>query len=281
MSNTELNTNDDNDTGALSESVTSGRCPMDQQCRPGRHPVTAEQRQKRVGWSKEDNRWLFECYIRSEPERRGYRNRMLDLWKARNTNKELDKVSEQRLADQVRQIKTKKWLENVEQEEIALRERNEHQATNHNVTDASNREKVPIPRKNKETKTTFQQKRIPLCPLIENHKKRPAQSSLLSRDRILEVMLLEERTRLPSLRSCDRAQLGTGVGKVNEAAKRIETQNITELNSLMYEVAYVTTEKMGMLKKRKERKTEEPFWKRRIKKSIEIWRKDHSKIKET
>ena len=46
---------------------------------------------------------------------------MLDLWKARNTNEELDKVGEQRLADQVRQIKTKKWLENVEQEEIALR----------------------------------------------------------------------------------------------------------------------------------------------------------------
>ena len=95
------------------------------------------------------------------------------------------------------------------------------------------------------------------------------------------MMLLEEKTRLPSLRSCDRAQLGTEVGKVNEAAKRIETQNITELNSLMYVAAHVTTERMGMLKKRKERKTEEPFWKRRIKKSIEIWRKDHSKIEET
>ena len=129
MSNIELNTNDVNDTGALSEGVSSGRCPVDQQRRPGRHPATAEQRQKRVGWSKEDNRRLFECYIRSEPGRRGYRNRMLDLWKARNTNKELDKVCEQRLADQVRQIKTKKWLETVEQEEIALRVRNEHQAT--------------------------------------------------------------------------------------------------------------------------------------------------------
>ena len=143
MSNIELKTNEVNDTGALSEGVTSSRCPMDQQRRPGRHPATAEQRQKRVGWSKEDNRRLFECYIRSEPERRGYRNRMLDVWKARNTNKELDKVSEQRLANQVCQIKTKKWLENVEQEEIALIVRNEHQATNFNVTDASNREKAP------------------------------------------------------------------------------------------------------------------------------------------
>ena len=107
MSNTELNPNDVNDTGAFSEGVASGRCPVDQQRRPGRHPATAEQRQKRLGWSKEDNRWLFECYIRSEPERRGYRKRMRDLWIARNTNEELNKVSEQRLADQVRQIKIK------------------------------------------------------------------------------------------------------------------------------------------------------------------------------
>ena len=79
------------------------------------------------------------CYIRSGPERRGYKNIMLDLWKARNTNEELNKVSEQRLADQVRHVKTKNWLENVEQEEIALRIRNEHQEINYNVTDASSR----------------------------------------------------------------------------------------------------------------------------------------------
>ena len=64
---------------------------------------------------------------------------MRDLWIARNTNKELNKVSEQRLADQVCQIKIKKWLENVEQEEIALIVRNEHQETDRTATDASNR----------------------------------------------------------------------------------------------------------------------------------------------
>ena len=49
MSNNEFNTNDVNDTEALSEGVTFGRCPVDQQRRPGRYPATAEQRQKRVG----------------------------------------------------------------------------------------------------------------------------------------------------------------------------------------------------------------------------------------
>ena len=55
MSNIEFHTNDVYGTGASSEGLASSRCPLDQQCRPGRHPATAEQRQKRLGWSKQDN----------------------------------------------------------------------------------------------------------------------------------------------------------------------------------------------------------------------------------
>ena len=43
MSNTEFNPNDVNDIGAFSEGVVSGRCPVDQQSRPGHHPATDEQ----------------------------------------------------------------------------------------------------------------------------------------------------------------------------------------------------------------------------------------------
>ena len=43
MSNTEFNPNAVNDTAAFSEGVASGRGPVDQQRRPGRHPATAEQ----------------------------------------------------------------------------------------------------------------------------------------------------------------------------------------------------------------------------------------------
>ena len=43
MLNTEFNPNDINHTGAFSEGVTSGRCPVDQQHRPSHHPATAEQ----------------------------------------------------------------------------------------------------------------------------------------------------------------------------------------------------------------------------------------------
>ena len=43
---------------------------------------------------------------------------------------------------------------------------------------------------------------------------------------------------------------------MNETVKRIQTHNITELNSLMYAAAYVTTERVGMIKGRKGRRTE-------------------------
>ena len=44
--------------------------------------------------------------------------------------------------------------------------------------------------------------------------------------------------------------------------------------------ADVTTERMGMLKKRRGKKTKDPFWKRRIKRNIGTWRKYLSTIEE-
>ena len=49
------------------------------------------------------------------------------------------------------------------------------------------------------------------------------------------------------------------VGKVNEAIMRIRTHIITDLNSLLYAAAYVTTERMAMLKERKGKRTTQPF----------------------
>ena len=128
MWNIEVYSNDVNRIGANSEGVASGRCPVEQQHRPGRLLATAERQLKSLAWSKEDNKRLFKCYIRDETEKRGYRKRLLDLWKTHNSNNELTEVTEHRLANQVRQIKHKTWLETVEQEEITLRVNNKHQS---------------------------------------------------------------------------------------------------------------------------------------------------------
>ena len=34
-------------------------------------------------WSKGDNRIAMECFIRSKPENRGYRRRMISIWQDR------------------------------------------------------------------------------------------------------------------------------------------------------------------------------------------------------
>ena len=57
-------------------------------------------------------------------------------------------------------------------------------------------------------------------------------------------------------KSCERTKLKAEVGKINEAVKMIQAHNITELDSLMYAAACVTTERMEMIKARKGRRTE-------------------------
>ena len=61
--------------------------------------------------------------------------------------------------------------------------------------------------------------------------------------RILQIMKLEKRIGLPSPKSCERTKLKEEVGKINEAVKRIQTHNITELSSLMYAAAYMLLQK--------------------------------------
>ena len=70
------------------------------------------------------------------------------------------------------------------------------------------------------------------------------------------------------------------VGKVNRAVKRTQTHNITELNSLLYSMHLHISQQMGKLKARRGKRTKERFWKRRIKRNIETWRKDLSKTEE-
>lgn len=65
-------------------------------------------------WDKEVNRIVMECWVRSEPGVRGYRQRMKRIWDERG----VFEASEQRLADQARAIRTNEWLTAAEIEEI-------------------------------------------------------------------------------------------------------------------------------------------------------------------
>lgn len=62
----------------------------------------------------EENRTLTECYMRSVPPKRGYRQRIMRIWK----EKGMFNVSEKRLADQVRVVLRSGWLTTIELEKI-------------------------------------------------------------------------------------------------------------------------------------------------------------------
>lgn len=87
--------------------------------------ATSTQTKSRTRWSKSNSKLLFECYIRSETDKYGYRKKTMEIWSDRCTKEDLKWVSEQWLADQVRQIKTKKGLEDLEQDEIEEKIRRE------------------------------------------------------------------------------------------------------------------------------------------------------------
>ena len=119
MSNIDSLHNGVDEAGTNGEGLSPGRCPIDEQGGPGHNHATATVRRRKGGkidWS-DLNGTVMECYILSEPERRGYLDRMREIW----LQKGLFEVTKQRLGDQVRQIKKKGWLTDVEIEEIKRR----------------------------------------------------------------------------------------------------------------------------------------------------------------
>ena len=99
MESTDLPNNGVNGTGSQCEGPSPGRCPMEEQRGPGRHPATAQRIQRRK-WCQYDNRVVMECYYKSEPKRNGYRKRMHKFW----VEKGIFPVTEQRLLDQKNNI---------------------------------------------------------------------------------------------------------------------------------------------------------------------------------
>ena len=115
MSNISYEQNGVNDYGINDEVVSPGMCPADQQRRPGRNPTTAGTRRKK--WTRIENEVAMESYLRIEPEKRGYRKRLADLWR----QNDMVEISEQRLMNQIRQIKKKGWFSQLEIERIKRR----------------------------------------------------------------------------------------------------------------------------------------------------------------
>ena len=179
-------------------------------------------------WTKEDNTELWKCYVRSNPDQRGYRKRMVNLWQQRGNTE----ASEQRLADQQRAIVKRQWLTPTEREEIArkieeLEEIQENQDEDHrnpNSDDPDNNLVTDDINNN----TNQEEEQISHTDKLRQY---AAQSN--------------NATRLPSLKGCNQFLLKERTSEVNQALSMLETRNITETNGLLYAGARLVTELMG------------------------------------
>ena len=79
MQNENFSDNGVNGTGSsIGEGPSLSRRSVAQQQRPGCHSATAA---GKMEWKKEVNKIAKECYLRSEPKKRGFLKRMLGIWK--------------------------------------------------------------------------------------------------------------------------------------------------------------------------------------------------------
>ena len=264
--------NTDPGAGTLCEGSRSGRCPVAQQHRPGRHPTTAKRK-----WNKELNVAVMECYFLSNPINengrpvRGYRQRMHRIWRERG----LFQISEQNLCDQARCIRKNEWLSPVEIEMIK-RSVSEYEESEENVEEALNVHVENTPNMEVENivevaSETYGENPagvfVEASPLRDNEQKEMIQE-------IIAMMDSKEIAFFPGLKKVDRKKLADITKKVNEVIGDIRTVSITETNDLVYASSVFIARKIGLRSTSSEkREPKEPWWKRRIKTSISEIRK--------
>ena len=279
--------NNVNGTGySNGEGVTFGSGSGGQQPDLGRHQVTA-----RLKWCKEVNKVVMRCFYSSEPTKRGYRKRMLNVWKETG----VFELTEQRLADQARAIRSNGWLSEIELEEIQRNLENFHNnidvRESSSSYDSTRRINTEISEEPVDHDAVVESKSSvgnelsvqDLCNTLKREGLSDADISLVK-----SVLEGREKGNSPpdNLRNVDRKILKKYAAEINRILKYIPTKNITEMNSLLLAAGRVVQLKVG-IKRSDNGKVQEPLWKRRhrLKMSriradlgrVEWWKRDESK----
>ena len=86
-----------------------------------------------------------------------------------------------------------------------------------------------------------------------------------------------ERKRILSLKRVQRQKLMAEVKKMDNLLNKIQSQNISYTNKLIYAAAIVVTERLGV-KLDRQKSWKEPMWKRRMDGQIKQLRKDLARV---
>ena len=182
-------------------------------------------------------------------------------------------VTEQRLVDQKNNILKRKWLSDLELEEI---QRNIKDIGHDEVGLESDEDEgwflvfdhEVLGLFMKECKVVLEDCMVPNVEeersnvFVIKMNMQMMNEDMTILEKMHNVLSKETRERLPPLRGIEKHRLSEATGKVDEVMNKIEVGNITELNDLVYAGAMVITEMLRV----NNRKISgiEPWWKWRI-----------------
>ena len=225
---------------------------------PGCHQATVRKK-----WSTKDNICVMTCYYQSQPGVRGYRQRLHAFWK----EKGLFQVGEQRLCGQVRMIQRIGWLSQLHLEEIKrLVESGENNVEAQQ--DVQNRTCYEPIQKGTEQhiaeKEEDERRSEENSELLINYDSIGTVEKQTILEKTVELMKKDNLPNPQNLRKIDRVRLKEKTKLVDEVLDSVQESNFTEDNKHFKCGALVITQLLG-IKEIRNKKKEEPFWKRRIK----------------
>ena len=265
MDNASIQVNGVNEAVLDSDCLSPGTDSVHTQADPGRYSTTASQARRK--WSDEDNRIAMMCYIASEPKQRGYRKRMVKIWEEQGTFR----VTEQRLADQVRTIMKFGWMTDAQIEEL-------RKYVNSQCKDSATAD-IVLASDEVEKSSPIQTDPPYVNDIqvnVESDSTDPWETEVAkSIQEIIETC--EKRERIPSLRGYSKYKLFDVVGKVDKVLGNINTENITQTNNLLYAAATYVVKTLGKDACNKKPITM-PMWKLRLESKLNQMRRDLARI---
>ena len=190
----------------------------------------------------EENKLVMRCFYQSDPTRRGYRKCMIAIWR----EKETFEITEQRLVDQARVVRTNEWVTEVELEELRRkiltpRDGEENQEINgiHMVEERMQNER------------NMRQ----ICVRVETE---VADEERLIIDEVKALMIRNETREYLPFKKVDQRKLRDVTKKMNAVIRHIETDDVTQTNKLAMAAAHWVAKEVG-LKKGKIGEKEEPW----------------------
>ena len=205
------------------------------------------------------------CFYQSNPTRR-YRKRMIAIWGEIG----YFEITEQKLVDQARVVRTNEWLTEVELEEIrrkilAPRDGEENQEIND----------IPV------IEERIQNESGPLQP-SETEIRVHVETKITDEERLIinelkALMKINKTEEYLPFKKVDQRKLRDVTQEVNAVIRHIETDDVTQTNKLAMPAALWVAKEVGV-KKRKIGDKKERWWKRRIQSDINNLRLDINRL---